>query len=129
MIPVLLIVSIFFNSAAIGFVIISESTENTGGVLGPNPAIMQDSYFARAPGLETHYGMIGDIPGGYSLYHGSPIQIGLPIMSNESQTLVISLGQGEVQLHIVLIAISFFLVPVLSIWILGRKSYGSTETR
>ncbi|MHA1484271.1 MAG: hypothetical protein ACTSPR_03010 [Candidatus Thorarchaeota archaeon] len=95
------------------------------------PAILQDSYLGRAPALESPFGMIGDIPGGYSLYTGSPVQagsqdsldewIGSPgpwIMSNPSP-----------KLEFLVIAAAFALVPLCLLAIIGRKSYGSTKTQ
>ncbi len=95
------------------------------------PAILQDSYLGRAPALESPFGMIGDIPGGYSLYSGSPVQAS-PLDSLEewvsSPGPWIMPGPNP-SLEFLVIAAAFALVPLCLLAIIGRKSYGSTKTR
>ena len=91
---------------------------------------MQDSYYFRSPGLETPYGIIGDIPGGYPLYSGNPL------ISDVSRNDTIPIGTLDwyygapiPDMNMVLLAIAFVVVPVALILILGRRSYGSTKTQ
>ncbi len=91
---------------------------------------MQDSYYIRAPGLETPYGIIGDIPGGYPLYSGNPLHSD----SYENYTIPTETsdwyyGTPIPDMNSVLLAIIFAAVPVALILILGRRSYGSTKTQ
>ena len=95
------------------------------------PAILQDSYYSRAPGLETVYGTIGDVPGGYSLYSGSPLQdsdlnttAALPHFA-QPWPIFIQTIEGPM----LMLAVLFAVVPLISIIIIGRRSYGSTKTR
>ncbi|NWF96116.1 MAG: hypothetical protein HXY34_08225 [Candidatus Thorarchaeota archaeon] len=95
------------------------------------PAIVQDSYTVRVPMLESPFGMIGDVPGGYSLYLGNPLQ-GRPMVFPGS----IPHAQGD--MHIigpphqegpVALAVAMVLVPLLTLVLLGRRSYGAQQTR
>ena len=88
---------------------------------------MQDSYYFRAPGLESPYGIIGDIPGGYPLYYGNPLQSYLPENLTDSSNPMDL--QSSFDMNAVLLAISFAVIPVALILILGRRSYGSTKTK
>jgi len=91
---------------------------------------MQDSYYIRAPGLESPYGMIGDIPGGYPLYSGNPLQADAPENPTNSSDLIDwQFSTPPLDMNAVLFAISFALVPVALILVLGRRSYGSTKTQ
>ena len=91
---------------------------------------MQDSYYIRAPGLESPYGMIGDIPGGYPLYSGNPLQSGSPENLTDSiDSVDWQFTAPALDMNTVLLAISFAIVPVALILILGRRSYGSTKTQ
>ncbi len=95
------------------------------------PAILQDSYLGRAPALESPFGMIGDIPGGYSLYTGSPVQAGPPDSLNEwvsSPGPWITPGPSP-SFEFLIVAAAFALVPLGLLTIIGRKSYGSTKTQ
>lgn len=92
---------------------------------------MQDSYSNRAPALESPFGMIGDIPGGYPLYVGCPLQ------SNPPETLspwIPSCDFGAWNLlteniEMLLTALLISLIPLLVILVLGRKSFGSAKTQ
>ena len=61
LIPIAILLSVVFN---IGFALIV--TQGEGGIDWPffdlGPAVIQDSLYVRAPGLESPYGMIGDVP-------------------------------------------------------------------
>jgi hypothetical protein len=95
------------------------------------PAVMQDSYFGRSPGLESPFGIIGDLPGGYSLYSGNPLQT-IPDW-DFSEWFVgqvgFALGASGVDLEPIIMAVLFGLVPLALVLLLGRKSYGSTKTQ
>ena len=88
---------------------------------------MQDSYYIRSPGLESPFGMIGDIPGGYPLYSGNPLQSDIP--ENLTDSAEWQFSAPALDMNAVLLAISFAVVPIVLILILGRRSYGSTKTQ
>ncbi len=113
-----LLLSLAFN---VGF-ITYHATGASGSVswifpeLGP--AVIQDSYYGRALGLESPIGLIGDIPGLYSMYRGNPPQTGdwdIPGVSPNGEILII--------------AIAFALIPTIIVVALGRRSYGSSKTQ
>ena len=130
LIPIVILLSVAFN---IGFAIISM--QDDGDFNWPffdlGPAVMQDSFYMRAPGLESPFGMIGDIPGGYSLYTGNPLQTGS--MENWTAFLRSSEDWGTIipnyDANTIVIALLFAVVPIFVIIILGRRSYGSTKTQ
>ena len=130
LIPIVILLSVAFN---IGFVFL-ESQGNEGiqwPFVDLGPAVIQDSFFVRAPGLESPYGMIGDVPGGYSLYTGNPLQ------TEGSLNLTGILGIHDewniafkhYDENILLVAVLFTVIPLFVIIILGRRSYGSTKTQ
>ena len=122
-IPVAIVFSLIFN---IGFALTFQSTNQSSSwpFTDIGPAVMQDSYYIRSPGLESPFGMIGDIPGGYPLYSGNPLQSGSPENLTDWQ-----FSTPPLDMNAVLLAISFAIVPVVLILILGRRSYGSTKTQ
>ena len=130
LIPIAIICSIAFN---VGFVIYhGQGNQNVHWLFFElGPAVLQDSFFARAPGLESPFGMIGDIPGGYSLYSGNPLQTeylaNLTGFSDSSEFWIFSPPTFSIQNLI--IGLLFAIVPLISIIILGRRSYGSTKTQ
>lgn len=113
-----LFLSLAFN---FGFIIyhVSGVGDNVAWIFPDlGPAVIQDSYYGRAPGLESPIGLIGDIPGLYSMYRGNPLQTGdwdIPGVS----------PSGE----IVILAIAFALIPIIIVVALGRRSYGSSKTQ
>ena len=129
LIPIVIIVSIAFN---IGFVL--YTTQGDGGIIWPffdlGPAVIQDSFYMRAPGLESPFGMIGDVPGGYSLYTGNPLQTG----TSENITGILGIQDDWIinypnyDVNTIIVALLFAVVPLFVIIILGRRSYGSTKT-
>ena len=130
LIPIVIILSVVFN---IGFALYSNQGVDT--VDWPffelGPAVMQDSFYIRAPGLESPYGIIGDIPGGYSLYTGNPLQTGTSdnitgILGIQDDWMINYPNYG---VSTIVLAILFAVVPFLVIIILGRRSYGSTKTQ
>ena len=130
----LLIVIILLASAFnIGFLLMSSSADENTSIwpfydLGP--AIIQDSYYVRAPGLESPYGLVGDVPGGYSLYSGNPLQI---YSSNMSDWIIsqdeLGLSETAFESEQLFLALGFAIIPIIFIIFLGRKSYGATKTR
>jgi len=129
MIPIIIVISLAFN---FGFAFFYQNTGQSSYWLFTDlgPAVMQDSYYIRAPGLESPYGIIGDIPGGYTLYLGNPLQSDLydnytiPIEPTDWQY-----GAPIPNMSTISLAIIFAAVPVALIVILGRRSYGSTKTQ
>ena len=130
LIPIVILLSVTFN---IGFAICSMQDDE--GFNWPffdlGPAVIQDSFYMRAPGLESPFGMIGDVPGGYSLYSGNPLQTG----SSENWTGFLS-SPDDWNVNIpnytastIVVAFLFTVVPIFVIIILGRRSYGSTKTQ
>ncbi|MHA1862671.1 MAG: hypothetical protein ACTSWA_02800, partial [Candidatus Thorarchaeota archaeon] len=74
--------------------------------------------------------MIGDIPGGYPLYSGNPLQADAPENPTNSSDLIDwQFSTSSFDMNAVLLAISFAVIPVAMILILGRRSYGSTKTK
>jgi len=127
-IPVVIVFSLIFN---IGFALTFQNTNQSSWVFGDiGPAVMQDSYYIRSPGLESPFGMIGDIPGGYPLYSGNPLQSDSPEnLTDLSGSIDWQFSTPALDMNAVLLAISFAVVPVVLILILGRRSYGSTKTQ
>lgn len=130
LIPLVILISVIFN---IGFATLaSNNVDGLDWIFGElGPALLQDSYYSRAPGLETLFGIIGDVPGGYSLYSGSPLQSSdtnatsaLPYLAQPWPTF----GTGP-DASILILSVLFALVPLVSIIVIGRRSYGSTKTR
>ena len=127
-IPIVIALSLIFN---IGFALSAQNTNQTSWLFSDlGPAVMQDSYYIRSPGLESPYGMIGDIPGGYPVYLGNPLQ------SDSQGNFTFSSDQVDwnytaptSDVGTLLLAIVFAIVPITLILILGRRSYGSTKTQ
>jgi len=127
-IPIVIALSLIFN---IGFALSAQITNQTSWLFSDlGPAVMQDSYYIRSPGLESPYGMIGDIPGGYPVYLGNPLQ------SDSQGNFTFSSDQVDWNYTAptsdegtLLLAIVFAIVPITLILILGRRSYGSTKTQ
>lgn len=122
--------SILFNG--IFFVTTQIQEETDAGWLFPElgPAVIQDSFHNRAPALESPFGMIGDIPGGYSLYSGNPLQTGV----NENLTDWVNgpnqwnISTPQSDLGPLFLCIALAIIPIILIVFLGRKSYGATKT-
>ncbi len=130
LIPIVILLSVVFN---IGFALFV--TQGDAGIDWPffdlGPAVIQDSYYARAPGLESPFGIIGDVPGGYSLYTGNPLQI----VQSENLTGFLGVPNDwfvnypNYDVSTLVAAFLFAVVPLVVIVILGRRSYGSTKTQ
>jgi len=129
LIPIAIVLSLIFN---IGFALTFQNTNQSSSWLFRDigPAVMQDSYYIRSPGLESPFGMIGDIPGGYPLYSGNPLQSDSPENLTVSSNLIDwQLSAPALGVSEILLAIAFTVVPIVMILILGRRSYGSTKTQ
>lgn len=112
-------------------IFISLQTSHSPGWWAPElgPSIMQDSYFDRSPGIGTPFGVIGDVPGGYSMYHGNPYNSYFEV-HDEEFAISMSVNFGNIQAGIsafVLIALLFVAIPWLLFWILGGRSYGASK--
>jgi hypothetical protein len=108
-----------------------QSDSDTGWIFPElGPAVIQDSYHNRAPALESPFGLIGDIPGGYSLYFGNPLQTGvhenLTNWVNGPNQWAISTPPPD--LTPLFFGLAIALVPIIVIMFLGRKSYGASKT-
>ena len=94
------------------------------------PAVLQDSYLFRAPALESPFGIIGDVPGGYSVYSGSPLVADSPSEFADwiygSETLKLAAYCPD--LSVVLFASVPFILLVAVLLLLGRRSYGASKT-
>ena len=126
-----LVISVSFNVLAAFAVNAFPRTSQAWLFPDLGPGVLQDSYYSRAPALESLFGAIGDVPGGYSLYAGSPLQGGF---SNNLSTwmagsLPWSLSTLNPHASVPLAAIVLAFVPLLAAFIIGRRSYGSTKTR
>lgn len=123
--------SLFLNVCSI--VIIQMHAESPASWPFPEigPGIIQDSYHDQAPVLESPFGMIGDVPGGYSLYAGSPIQS----FSDQNLSTMIgpyvswALPAITLDIEIVLLAALVIIVPLAIVSVIGRRSYGTAKTR
>ncbi len=127
--PIIIGLSLVFN---ILFVVEFQKTYDPPAWLFTDlgPGIMQDSYYIRAPGLESPFGLIGDVPGGYSLYVGNTLQNKGEVNAlenlNESGW---AYGISYLDTNSILLALCFAIIPLGIILILGRKSYGSSKTQ
>jgi hypothetical protein len=124
-----ILLSIIFN---LGFAVFTQGEVDTNWpFVELGPAVIQDSFYMRAPGLESPYGMIGDVPGGYSLYTGNPLQTG-PLdnvsgfLDSDVSWIIHYPNYG---INTIVIALMFTVIPLAVIVIIGRKSYGSTKTQ
>lgn len=129
LLAVIIFLSIAFN---VGYAITAQSQGQT--VRWPffeiGPSIIQGSYYIRAPGVESPFGIIGDIPGGYSLYTGSPLQGGTHgNLTDSSVPQSWTYGLPRINPNIILLGILFAAIPLSLILLLGRRSYGSTKTQ
>ena len=114
----LLVVSVLFNITFISIQTMREDADPQWIFPELGPAVIQDSAFGRSPVLESPIGIIGDLPGGYSLYNGNPLQTGnltIPIQYIDESVLVIIVVLG--------------VIPTLAVFIMGRRSYGSSKTQ
>jgi hypothetical protein len=126
-----LVVALIFNVVFIVFHNTEEPNSSSWPFLDLGPGLMQDSYNNRAPALESPFGMIGDIPGGYSLYAGCPLQPNPPdtllpwIPSVDSWALQSPSGDSRMAFVALLVSI----IPLGAVLLLGRKSFGSAKTQ
>jgi len=126
---VIIILSIAFN---VGYAIAAQTSTQTSQwpFFEIGPSIVQDSYYIRAPGVESPFGIIGDVPGGYSLYIGNPLQSGThDSRTDASMTQSWTYGHSRIDWSIILLGALFTAVPLSLVLFLGRRSYGSTKTQ
>lgn len=129
LILVVFLLSFIFNMLFSIITYIQNDTESDWIFPELGPAVIQDSYHNRVPGLESPFGMIGDIPGGYSLYSGNPLQSGvygnLTNWVNGPNQWSVSAQQPDLGPLILSVAIA--LIPIIFVFLLGRKSYGASK--
>jgi hypothetical protein len=94
------------------------------------PAVLQDSYFYRGPALESPFGIIGDVPGGYSIYSGNPLGADTPSGLTDWMygSDALHLGTYYPSLSTALLASVPFVFLVAVLLLLGRRSYGASKT-
>jgi hypothetical protein len=129
MIPIIILLSLVLN---IGYAItVQDSNRATQWPFFElGPSVIQDSFYVRAPGVESPFGIIGDVPGGYSLYTGNPLQSGKDnSLANFTTPQLWVYGQPIIEMSVILLGVFFALIPVTLILFLGRRSYGSTKTQ
>jgi hypothetical protein len=130
LILVIFLASFLFNVLFLAFTQMQRVSDS--GWIFPElgPAVIQDSYHNRVPGLESPFGMIGDIPGGYSLYSGNPLQTGvhenLTNWVNGPNQIMIQTPQPD--LAPLFFSIALAIIPIILVIVLGRKSYGASKT-
>lgn len=111
----------------VGMILITLGSRERGAWWAPEvgPAVLQDTYTGRSPGLETSYGLIGDVPGGYSLYHGSPL---IRFQEDTYQPALdsnIEIDEPPVALtDPIILALLLTLTPVGIVLLFGGRSYG-----
>lgn len=111
-----LVLSVLFNGV---FGILQVNTQRASWMFPElGPAIVQDSSYARAPGLELPGSLFGDLPGAYPIYNGNPLQT-----SNWT-----SARTPEIPALAIIIAAAFAIAPLIIVLVLGRRSYGSSKT-
>jgi len=113
-----------------------HSLQASGGLAWPfpdlGPSIVQDSFSFRSPILETIHGVLGDIPGGYSLYRGNPVVS--PIMhenpiSADVPFQIYPVGPQLSNVQVITLFIVSSLIPPAIIILIGRSSYGRKKAR
>jgi hypothetical protein len=124
-----MLLSIAFN---IGFAFYVNFTNSQIPWIFPElgPAVMQDAYHDRAPALESPFGQIGDIPGGYSLYGGNPLQSGAydDFVDWFENSGILSRASLTLDMTALVLAVSILIIPIAILLVLGRRSYGSSKT-
>lgn len=127
--PIIIGLSLVFN---IGFIVGLQGFNEaiSWPFIDLGPAVMQDSYLIRAPGLESPFGMIGDIPGGYPLYLGNPLLSEESMNNSASATSNLwNYGTPAFDTNILVIILCFAIIPIFIVVVLGRRSYGSSKTQ
>ena len=128
---VVLLLSLSFNIISVMVIQMNAQASSRWPFPEVGPGIMQDSYHDQAPVLESPFGMIGDIPGGYSLYTGSPLQA----YSDQNVSTWIethmpwAIPAITPNIHVVLFAALFAILPLVIVAAVGRRSYGTAKTR
>jgi hypothetical protein len=127
----LLFASTAFNVLFVIVIGVGDDIQTRWAFADLGPAVIQDSYHERAPALESPFGMIGDVPGGYSLYSGNPLQSGISHELSDwiSGEVPFSVEGGAIQFDYLMLAALFAFVPLIVIIIAGRRSFGSAKTQ
>lgn len=111
-----LVLSVLFNGV---FGVLQMNAQRTAWMFPElGPAVVQDSSYARAPGLELPGSLFGDLPGAYPIYNGNPLQTG-----NWTSARI-----PEISVLAIIIAAAFGIVPLVTVLVLGRRSYGASKT-
>ncbi|TFG12980.1 hypothetical protein EU537_07575 [Candidatus Thorarchaeota archaeon] len=131
-IPVLvLLFSLMFN---LGFFIaytLGNHVSTGWSLVDIGPAVIQDSYYGGAIALESPFGMIGVVPGGYSPYFGNPLQNPsyLPYSQWIDSRVPIELANPSVDMNMLLVAVILLVIPIFLVYAIGRRSYGATKAQ
>jgi hypothetical protein len=125
----ILLVSVVFN---LGFFIAHSLAGHTSmewPLSDLGPAVIQDSYYGGAMALESPFGMIGVVPGGYSPYFGNPLQDStyLPYSDWIDSQAPIELMEPFIDMNMLLIAAILLAMPITFVYAIGRRSYGATK--
>jgi hypothetical protein len=118
MILIVMLCSLAFNGIFMASLALNPQTEATWIFPDLGPAVVQDSNIGRAPALESPFGLIGNIPGLYSIYHGNPLQ-----------GIEGGIVSSYLNVEMILLALVIGIVPISIVLILGRRSYGSSKTQ
>lgn len=127
----LLFASIVFNVLFVIVIGVGNDMHTGWAFADLGPAVIQDSYHDRAPALESPFGVIGDMPGGYSLYSGNPLQSGT---SHDLSDWIegdspFSVEGSAIGFGYLMLAALFGFVPLVVIIVAGRRSFGSAKTQ
>ena len=128
---ILILASTAFNVLFVIMIGVSTDMQTRWAFAELGPAVIQDSYHDRAPALESPFGMIGDIPGGYSLYSGNPLQnaVSYDLSDWIAGEAPFSIEDDAFQFEYLILAALFAFVPLMVIIFVGRRSFGSAKTQ
>ena len=128
---ILILASTSFNVLSFIAVGLKGTTYSGWPFTDLGPAVIQDSYHDRAPSLESPFGMIGDVPGGYSPYSGNPLQHEVfdDLSDWISGEAPFSIGIDSIEYGYLFLAALIAIVPLLVVIIAGRRSFGSAKTQ
>jgi len=123
-------VLILFNIVAV--LVLSTTTVSSWPFPELGVSVFQDSYHNRAPILESPFGVIGDIPGGYPFYAGSPL-VGIPVSDRPSSVVAetgsLTVCASQPGIDMLILALAIAIIPLSLVILLGRRSYGMATTR
>jgi len=128
---ILLFTSTAFNVLFVIVIGVGDDIQTGWPFVDLGPAVIQDSYHERAPALESPFGVIGDVPGGYILYSGNPLQSGTSHDLSDwlAGEAPFSIEGGLIQFDYLILAALFAVVPLMVIIVVGRRSFGSAKTQ